>query len=125
MSRPFVLVVEDDAPVREPLVKFLSLHGFEVASAETADQALAILAKRRPDAAVIDLRLPQGTGQEVILSIAPPTPVVIFSGVPHESSRLEEIRPNTRLVVKPFSLVMLAETLRRMMDESAREPHVT
>ena len=123
MSRPFVLVVEDEAAVREPLVKFLSLHGFEVAGAETAPQALAILAERRPDAAVIDLRLPQGTGQEVILSIAPPTPVVIFSGVPHESSRLEEIRPNTRLILKPFSLVMLAETLRRLMEASAAEPH--
>jgi DNA-binding response OmpR family regulator len=124
MPRPFVLVVEDDAAVREPLQKFLALRGFEVQSAETADRALAILSERRPDGAVVDLRLPQGSGEEVILSIAPPIPVVIFSAVPHESNRLEQIRPNTRLILKPFSLVMLAETLKRMMAAPATPPPV-
>jgi len=124
MDRPFVLVVEDEAAVREPLEKFLTLHGFDVRSADTADGAMAILADRRPDAAVIDLRLPQGSGRDVIVSIPPPTPVIIFSAVPQESERLEQIRPNTRLVLKPFSLVMLAETLRRMIDAAARAPRV-
>ena len=111
-----MLVVEDEAAVRDPLEKFLTLHGFDVRSAATADAALQVLAERRPDAAVIDLRLPQGTGRDVVLSIAPPIPVIIFSAVPHESERLEHIRPNTRLILKPFSLVMLAETLQRMME---------
>ena len=124
VDRPFVLVVEDEAPVREPLEKFLALHGFEVQGADTADAAMAILAERRPDAAVIDLRLPQGSGRDIVLSIAPPTPVIIFSAVPHESERLEQIRPHTRLVLKPFSLVMLAETLRKMIDAAARAPRV-
>jgi DNA-binding response OmpR family regulator len=114
-QRPLVLVVEDEAAVRDPLTKFLALHGFEVRSAATAPAALAILAERRPDAAVIDLRLPEGSGREVILAIPPPIPVMIFSAVPHESGRLEQIRPNTRLVLKPFSLTLLAETLREML----------
>jgi DNA-binding response OmpR family regulator len=122
MDRPFVLVVEDEAAVREPLVKFLALHGFEVRAAETADAALDVLAERRPDAAVIDLRLPQGSGRDVVLSIPPPTPVIIFSAVPDESGRLEQIRPNTRLVLKPFSLTMLAEMLRRMIRHASRAP---
>ena len=116
MDRPFVLVVEDDVAVRDPLAKFLALHGFDVQTAETADAALQILAARSPAAAVIDLRLPQGSGREVILAIPPPIPVIIFSAVPHESGQLEQIRPNTRLVLKPFSLTLLAETLRRMLD---------
>jgi DNA-binding response OmpR family regulator len=91
-----------------------------VQGADTAEKALKILAERRPDAAVVDLRLPQGSGQEVILSIAPPIPVIIFSAVPHESSRLEHMRPNTRLILKPFSLTMLAETLKRMMEAVAK-----
>ena len=45
-----------------------------------------------------------------------PIPVIIFSAVPHESERLEQIRPNTRLVLKPFSLTLLAETLRQMLN---------
>lgn len=115
-SRPLVLIVEDDLAVRTPLEKFLQLQGFDVVSAETADGALAELARCTPDAAVVDLRLPQGSGRDVIISLPPPTPIVIFSAVPDESMRLEQMRPNTRLILKPFSLVMLAETLRRMID---------
>jgi two-component system KDP operon response regulator KdpE len=120
MPRPLVLVVEDDAAVQGPLVKFLGLHGFDVRTAETADAALDVLAERRPDAAVVDLRLPQGSGRDVVISIPPPTPVIIFSAVPGESGRLEEIRPNTRLILKPFSLTLLAETLKQMVDEASR-----
>jgi DNA-binding response OmpR family regulator len=116
MERPFVLVVEDEAAVRDPLAKFLELHGFDVRSTATADGALDIVAQQRPDAAIIDLRLPEGSGRDVILSIPPPIPVIIFSAVPHESGRLEQIRPNTRLVLKPFSLTLLAETLRQMLN---------
>lgn len=118
MERPFVLVVEDEAGVRDALAKFLGLHGFEVRVAETADAALDILAERRPDAAVVDLRLPQGSGRDVVMSIPPPTPVIIFSAVPQESERLEEIRPNTRLVQKPFSLSLLAGMLKRMLHHA-------
>ena len=116
MTRRLILVVEDDLSVRGPLEKFLTLHGFDVVAAETADAALERLRGSRISGAVVDLRLRQGSGREVVLSIPPPTPVIIFSAVPEESGRLEQIRSNTRLILKPFSLVMLAETLRRMID---------
>ena len=45
---------------------------------------------------------------------------IIFSAVPEESGGLEQMRPNTRLILKPFSLVMLVETLQRMIDAAAR-----
>ena len=69
----------------------------------------------------MDLRLRQGSGREVIFSIPPPTPVIIFSAVPDESGGLEQIRSNTRLILKPFSLVMLVETLQRMIDAVERK----
>jgi DNA-binding response OmpR family regulator len=115
MSRPLVLVVEDEAAVREPLAKFLSLHGFDVFSAGAVDVALEWLSRKRPDAAVIDLRLPRGSGRDVVREIPPPIPVVIFSAVPQESESLEELRPNTRLILKPFSLTLIAEMLRKMI----------
>jgi len=119
IMRPYVLVVEDEPAVRDPLAKFLTLHGFDVDTAETAEQGIVLLGKRRPDAAVVDLRLPQGSGRDVVLSIPPPTPVIIFSAVPHESERLENIRPNTRFILKPFSLTMLAEVLKKMIAAPA------
>ncbi len=115
MARPLVLLVEDDLAVRDPLEKFLTLHGFDVVTADTAPAALAALQARPPAAAVVDLRLPQGSGRDVIAALPPPTPVVIFSAVPDQSARLEQTRPNTRLILKPFSLMMLVETLQHML----------
>jgi DNA-binding response OmpR family regulator len=120
MTRPIVLVVDDDPSVRAPLEKVLALHGFDVVSAGTADAALDRLAEQPVHAAVVDLRLGQGSGREVVVSIPPPTPVIIFSAVPAESGQLEEMRPNTRLIQKPFSLLMLVETLQKMMAAAAR-----
>ena len=121
-TRPLILVVEDDLAVRAPLEKFLTLHGFDVLSAGNADAALERLRETLIHGAVVDLRLPQGSsGREVVLSIPPPTPVIIFSAVPEESGGLEQIRPNTRLILKPFSLVMLAEMLQKMIARAGRK----
>jgi DNA-binding response OmpR family regulator len=117
-----VLVVEDDLSVRRPLVKFLEMHGFSVVTAETADEGLDALRKHQIVAAVIDLRLRRGSGRDIVVAMPPDIPVLIFSGVPSESAELERLRPHTRLIEKPYSLVLLVETLEEMLSE-ARQPH--
>jgi DNA-binding response OmpR family regulator len=113
--RRLVLVVEDDLAVRRPLEKFLEIHNFEVVAAEAADEALDAIQRCRPAAAIVDLRLARGSGRDVIMSLAPGLPVIIFSGVPSESWELERLRPRTRLIAKPYSLVLLVETLEEML----------
>ena len=66
-------------------------------------------------AAIVDLNLPQGSGRDVVVSIPQPVPVIIFSGMPSESCDLERMRPNTRLITKPYSLTLLIEALEQMM----------
>lgn len=116
-----VLVVEDDAAVRRPLQKFLEIRHFEVARAETADEALDAIREFKPAAAIVDLRLASGSGRDVVASMPPNVPVIIFSGVPTESTGLERSRPHTRLIVKPFSLVLLVETLEEMLSAKVPE----
>jgi ActR/RegA family two-component response regulator len=104
-----VLVVEDDVSVRRPLVKFLEMHGFSVVTAETSDEGLDALKKNRLVAAVVDLRLKKGSGRDVV------------AGVPSESAELERVRPRTRLIEKPYSLVLLVEMLEEMLAESSSQ----
>ena len=113
-----VLVVEDDMSVRRPLVKFLEMHGFATVTAETTDEGLDELKKHQFVAAVVDLRLRRGSGRDVVVAAPRGIPVLIFSGVPSESAELERLRPLTRLIEKPYSLVLLVETLEEMLTES-------
>ena len=113
-----VLVVEDDLSVRRPLVKFLEMHGFAVVTAETSDEGLEALKNNEIVAAVLDLRLRRGSGRDVVTATPADIPVIIFSGVPSESAELERIRPRTRLIEKPYSLVLLVETLEEMLAPS-------
>ncbi|MEZ5285317.1 MAG: response regulator [Vicinamibacterales bacterium] len=91
---PVILVVEDDTAVREPLVKFLQMRQYTVVTAETADEGLDAIKKARPAAAIVDLRLRRGTGREVVVSMPPDVPVIIFSGLRSESADLERLRPS-------------------------------
>lgn len=112
-----VLVVEDDLSVRRPLVKFLEMHGFSTVTAETAEEGLEGLKQNKLVAAVVDLRLRRGSGRDVVVAAPHDIPVLIFSGVPSESAELERLRPRTRLIEKPYSLVLLVETLEEMLRE--------
>ena len=116
-----VLVVEDDLSVRRPLVKFLEMHGFSVVTAETAEEGLEGLSKHQVVAAIVDLRLKRGSGRDVVVSAPADVPVIIFSGVPSESAELEHLRPRTRLIEKPYSLVLLVETLEEMLSETGSQ----
>jgi DNA-binding response OmpR family regulator len=120
--RRVVLVVEDDLAVRRPLEKFLDIHGFKPVTAADVDEALNAIGHYRPAAAIVDLRLAHGSGRDVIVSMPPGVPVIIFSGVPSESSELERLRPRTRLIVKPYSLVLLVEALEEMLASADATP---
>lgn len=119
-SLPLVLLVEDDQGVRLPLEKFLSINQFKVITAETADEGIDAIRRYKPNAAIVDLRLARGSGRDVVITMPPSAPVIIFSGVPSESAELERLRPRTRLVQKPYSLVMLVESLRDMLAKAAQ-----
>ena len=95
-------------------------RAYTVVTAETADEGLDAIRAHRPAAAIIDLRLRRGSGREVVVSMPPDIPVIIFSGLRSESADLEILRPHTRLVEKPYSLVMLMDTLEDMIEASRR-----
>jgi DNA-binding response OmpR family regulator len=113
-----VLVVEDDASVRRPLVKFLELHHFSVVTAETTAEGLEMLKRGGLVAAVVDLRLKRGSGRDVVAAAPAGMPIIIFSGVPSESAELENARRRTRLIEKPHSLALLVQNLEEMLAET-------
>lgn len=61
-SQPSILLVDDDAQVREMLFEYLSGHGFHVSPAEDARAARALLAMHAPDLVLLDLTMPGEDG---------------------------------------------------------------
>jgi DNA-binding response OmpR family regulator len=113
-----VLVVEDEPGIRQPLVQFLRMRDYDVVCADTAREGVALLRAHKPDAAIVDLHLKEGSGRDVIIRVPARVPVIIFSGMRSESAEIERVRPRTRMVEKPYSLTMLVEQLEEMLARS-------
>jgi two-component system, response regulator RegA len=75
-----LLIVDDDRPFRERLARAMQARGFEVLMAETVREGISIAKERSPAYAVVDLKLDDGNGLDVV-------------------ETLHEVRPNTRVVV--------------------------
>ncbi|TDL97710.1 response regulator [Stutzerimonas stutzeri ATCC 17588 = LMG 11199] len=120
-----VLVVDDDAEVREAMVAMLDELGYQVDEAPSADDALARLADRRQPAIDIllsDVVMPgrlDGVGlAEEVQRLYPTIPVVLATGY---TTRLAAASA-FRVLAKPFSHQALAETLAEILDSSTPEP---
>jgi DNA-binding response OmpR family regulator len=112
-----ILVVEDERSLREPLVHLLQLRQFDVISADTAEDAMQAVRTHKPDAAIVDLNLKQGSGRDVVMRIPAKTPVIIFSGTVAQSGDLQRVRPRTIVIEKPASLTWLINTLDEMLGK--------
>lgn len=78
-----ILVIDDDASVREVVREMLELEGHEVTIAENGSEAIALLAGRRFDLVVTDLIMPEKEGIETITEIRRTdsrTPIIAISG---------------------------------------------
>jgi len=110
--------VEDESELREPLEHILRLRHFDVVAADNAEDALELVQRHKPDAAIIDLHLKQGSGRDVVVRMPPLAPVIIYSGLGASSGQLERLRPRTRLVEKPCSLTWLVSALDEMLTRA-------
>ena len=83
-----VLIADDSVVVRERLISLLSdLHGIEViGQAEDASEARSLAVKLKPDVAILDLRMPKGSGADVLFylkKLKPAPKVIMLTNYPH------------------------------------------
>lgn len=112
-----VLVADDDAAVREALVELIGDDPLftVVAAAASADEAVTLTLERRPDLALLDVRMPGGgvSAAMRIGSSSPATRVVACSAFDDDESREAMLRAGALVyVVKGAGLGELLRTLR-------------
>jgi len=124
-----ILVVDDEKPIRRLLHTALSAEGYDVIEAEDGHTALALAAKEKPDAILLDLGLPDLDGTEVLARIREwsPTPVVVLSARDAEAQKIAALDAGADdYVTKPFGtgelLARLRTALRHRLQQVGTPP---
>ena len=110
-----ILVVDDEPQFLRALSTNLRGAGYEVETAATAEAGLAAAALAPPDAVILDLRLPDGTGTDVcrVLRTWSEAPILIVSAVGDEEEKIAALDAGADdYVTKPFAIGELLARLR-------------
>jgi two-component system, OmpR family, KDP operon response regulator KdpE len=127
-ARPTVLVCDDEPQILRALKVILREAGFEALGTETAREALDAAAVRAPDAAIVDLVLPDGDGVEVCAQLRSwsEMPILVLSAVGEEAQKVRALEAGADdYVTKPFGPQELVARLRAAMRRApgaAEEP---
>ena len=116
-----LLVVDDDAVVREALVEALAEAGYDVRSAGDGARAVALLAERAPDVVLSDVRMPGMDGLALLALLrerAPDIPVLLMTAFDDMPTVVAAMREGaTDFLVKPLDLHELRTRVARVIDD--------
>lgn len=120
-----ILVVEDEAPIREMICLVLEQHDFDVLEAVDFGSAQALLIEPFPDLILLDWMLPGGSGIQLIKSIKRETltrdiPIVMLTARSEENDRVNGLESGADdYVTKPFSPKELIARIKAVMRRSS------
>ena len=122
MSGERVLVVDDEPQFLRALRTNLRGAGYDVTTAETAEEALSAAGLRPPEAIILDLLLPDGRGTDVCRELREWTdaPIILVSAVGEEAEKIAALDAGADdYVTKPFAIGELLARLRAVLRRAA------
>jgi len=121
MTTPTILLVDDEAPVRQSIEQSLQLADLTVKSFSTAQQALAHISPDFNGVLLTDIRMPGMDGLELMhasLHIDNKLPIILISGHADISTAVNAIRDGAYdLIEKPFSATILVDRVKRALEQ--------
>ncbi len=118
-----ILVVDDEASIREALSKVLRAEGYEVALAETGAEAIERYSGEPIDLVLLDLNLPVKNGWETLEwlpRINPLLPVVIITGRADQRALAEKAGADA-LMEKPLDVPFLLQVIHELLEEPVEQ----
>lgn len=117
MSKPRILVVDDDKSLREFLEIFLIKEGYNVSCTKDGEKALKIMEEDTPDIVISDVRMPGIDGLQLLKTIKrgwPNLPVIMMTAFASLDTAVEAMKEGAwDYLTKPFSI----EELRNILDK--------
>lgn len=115
MNKVLILVVEDDAPIRNLITTTLKAHDYKYITASTGESAIMEASSHNPDIVLLDLGLPDIDGVEVIKRIRTWSnmPIIVISARSEDNDKIEALDSGADdYLTKPFSVEELLARLR-------------
>lgn len=121
-----VLVVEDDASIRDLLTLVLQDEGLDVQQAADGAQGLHLAQTTHPDVVVLDAMMPGLGGPEIVDRLRRadgtwPFALLVLTGSPDHAGHLRAQLGHHAVMDKPFDIAALAARVRHLAD--ATQPH--
>lgn len=115
-----ILIVDDDATLRDSFERLLTGEGHQVVSAATGEAALEMVAAKRPDLVIMDVRLPGMSGLEAFLEmkrIDSKIPVIVMTAFGTTDTAIEATKMGAfDYVLKPFEIPEMLSLIDRAME---------
>ncbi|MGD8238392.1 MAG: response regulator [Armatimonadota bacterium] len=123
-----ILLVDDDPDVSQALGDYLGSHGFECVLASSAEEGLRRAIASPPDAAVVDVVLPEATGIDMLTALRAlrgDMPVLLMTGHADLQTAVEAVRLSADdYLLKPFAPAELCDRLAEALDRRGVGPAV-
>jgi two-component system response regulator HydG len=128
IHRPRLLVVDDELPVLKVVERLAAKIGYDVQTCGGGTEALRELMRRPADLAMVDLRMPDVNGLDLLRQIRAATPsceVILMTGFAAVDSAVEAIKLGARdYLTKPFDFERLRQVLSEIRDELLRRAQI-
>lgn len=118
-----ILTIDDEPSIRESFKRYLEDYDYLVIEAEDGQDGLELFRKEKPDLILVDLRMPNVDGLEVLATVkkeSPQTPVIVISGTGLIDDAIEAIRQGAwDFLLKPVKdLSMLLYSVERTLEKA-------
>src|SRR5437667_8126976 len=121
MPKPRILVIDDEAPIRDSLKMTLEYEGYEFMGAATGQDGLSLVEREAPDLVLLDVKMPGMDGLEVLDRLRAANealPVVVISGHGTISTAVEATKKGAfDFIEKPFASERVLVSLRNALDQ--------
>ena len=118
MNKLQILVVEDDAPVRNLITTTLKAHDYRFLTAPNGESAILEASSHNPDIMLLDLGLPDMDGVEVIRRVRTWSnlPIIVISARSEDTDKIEALDAGADdYMTKPFSVLELCARVRALL----------
>ncbi len=120
-----ILIVDDDENIRKVLTTILADEGYVVETANTAKKAIEITRAKFCNLALMDIRLPDMEGTELLTRIKETTPRmrrIIITGYPTLQNAIEAVNKKAdAYIMKPFQVEEVLQTIKNQLQKQEEE----